>query len=74
MSCYKEKDDPLVMGNYRGLKHLDHVMKFIERVIESIIRYLLNNIKEMQHGFMPGSGTMDSIFSVTNAGQTSQKT
>ena len=39
MSCYKGKNDPLVTGNYRGLKLLDHVMKFVERVIESIIRF-----------------------------------
>ena len=35
---FKEKGDPLVMGNYRRLKLLDHVMKIIESLIKSIRR------------------------------------
>ena len=35
---YKGKGDALIRDNYRGLKHLDHVMKVIERVKEKIIR------------------------------------
>ena len=61
INCFKGKGDPLSMGNYRGLKLLDHVMKIMERVIESIIRSAVN-IDEMQYGFMPGRGTMDAIF------------
>ena len=61
INCFKGKGDPLVMGNYRGLKLLEHVMKILERVIESIIRSRVN-INEMQYGFMPGRVTMDAIF------------
>ena len=35
---FKGQGYPLVMGNYRRLKLLDHVMKITERLIESIIR------------------------------------
>ena len=49
------------MGNYRGLKLLNQLMKIVERVIKSIKRLSLN-INEMQYGFMCGRGTMDAIF------------
>ena len=61
INCFKGKGDPLVMGNYRGLKLLEHVMKILELFIGSIIRSRVN-INEMQYGFMPGRGTMDTIF------------
>ena len=61
ISCFKGKSDLLVMGNYRELKLLDHVMKNVEHVIESFIKSSVN-INEMQHGFMPGRGTMEAIF------------
>ena len=38
ISTYKGKGDALIRDKYRGLKHLDHVMKVIERVMEKIIR------------------------------------
>ena len=46
INCFKGKGDPLVMGNYHRLKLLEHVMKILERVIESIIRSTVN-INEM---------------------------
>ena len=61
INCFKGKGDPLFMGTYLRLKLLDHIMKIIECVIESIIRLSLN-IGEMQYGFMPGHGTIDDIF------------
>ena len=61
INCFKGKGDPLVMGNYRGLKLLEHVIKILERVIESIIRSRVN-INKMQYRFMPDRGTMDAIF------------
>ena len=61
INCFKGKGDPLVMGNCRGLKLLDHVTKIVECVIESIKRLSLS-INEMQYGFMPGLVTMDAIF------------
>jgi hypothetical protein len=61
INLYKGKGDALERGNYRGLKLLDHVMKAMERVMETIIRdrIFINN---MQFGFMPGRGTTDAIF------------
>ena len=59
INCFKGKGDPLVMVNYSWLKLLDHIMKIVEHVIESIIKSSLN-INEMQYGFMHGRGTMDS--------------
>ena len=61
INLYKGKGDALDRGNYRGLKLLDHVMKVLERVVESFIRERVN-IDDMQFGFMPGRGTSDAIF------------
>ena len=61
INLYKGKGDALEMGNYRGLKLLDHVMKTTERIIEAIIRERIN-IDGMQFGFLPGRGTSDAIF------------
>ena len=63
LNCYKGKGDALERGNYRGLKLLDQVMKALERVLEKVIREMIN-IDEMQFGFMPGRGTTDAIFIV----------
>lgn len=63
VNCYKGKGDALERGNYRGLKLLDQVMKVMERIIERLIRAVVN-INEMQFGFMPGRGTIDAIFIV----------
>ncbi len=38
INCFKGKGDSLNCNNYRGLKMLDHVLKIIERVIDSFIR------------------------------------
>ena len=57
----KGKGDALDLNNYRGLKLTDHVLKVIERVVENIIREIVN-IDEMQFGFCPGRGTTDAIF------------
>ena len=46
-------------GNYRGLNLLEHAMKILERVIESMIRECVE-IDAMQCGFM--CGTSDAIF------------
>ena len=61
INCFIGNDDPLVTGNYYKLKLLDHIMKIVERVIESIISSSLN-INKMQYVFMPVDGTMDAIF------------
>ena len=61
VGLYKGKDDALSRDNYRGLKLLDQVMKIIERVLDSVIRYQVD-IDSMQFGFMPCRGTTDAIF------------
>ena len=37
INCYKGKGNATNLGNYRGLKLLQHVMKVLERVLESLI-------------------------------------
>ena len=61
VSLYKGKGDALSRDNFRGLKMLDHAMKIIERVLDSVIRPQVD-IDSMQFGFMPGRGTTDATF------------
>ena len=53
-------------GNYRGFKLLDHVMKVMEREIETIIRKRTSidriYIDNMPFGFMSGRVTTYAIF------------
>jgi len=49
--------------SYRGVKLLEHGMKIVKRVLERRIRSLIN-LDETQFGFMPGKGTMDTLFIV----------
>ena len=51
------------MPDYRGLKLTDQAMKLLERVLDFQIRQMVN-IVEMQHGFVPGRGTINAIFIV----------
>ena len=51
-------------GNYsKGLKLLEHFMKLFEQVIVQTIRNVIN-IDVMHFGFMPGKGTMETIFNI----------
>ena len=61
INCYKGKGDATARGNYRGLKLLDHVMKVLERVLESLIHSQVD-IDNMQFGFMLGRSTTDAIY------------
>ena len=63
ISLYKGKGEALERGNYRGLKLTEHVLKVLERIIDSFIRDIVD-IDDMQFGFMPGRGTTDAIFIV----------
>jgi hypothetical protein len=63
MNVYKGKGDALECGSYRGIKLLEHVMKILERVVESRVRKIVK-IDDMQFGFMAGKGTTDAIFIV----------
>ena len=60
-SLFKGKGDALDRNNYRRLKYTDRVLKAIEKVVENIIREIVN-IDEMQFGFCPGGGTANAIF------------
>ena len=57
ISIYKGKGS----GSYRNVKLLKHEMKVIERIFEKWLRNTVR-IDEMQIGFMPGRGTVKSIF------------
>ena len=60
---YKGKGNALERGNYRGLKLTEQVMKVLERIVDGLIRQLVP-IDDSQFGFVPGSGTTDTIFVV----------
>ena len=61
ISLFKGKGSALERGNYRGLKLLEHAMKVLERIVEKLIRDIVD-IDSMQFGFRPGRGTTDAIF------------
>ena len=61
LSIFKGKGEAIDRGNYRGLKLKEHVSKVVERIIEVIIRAVVN-VDDMQFGFMPGRGTTNAIF------------
>ena len=63
VSCFKGKGSAQVPGNYRGLKLLDQCMKVFERIIEWLIRDMVD-IDDMQYGFRQGRSTTDAIFVV----------
>ena len=46
---------------YRGVKLLEHAMKIVEKVLERRLRCMVK-VDEMQFGFMPGKGTIDTLF------------
>ena len=58
---FKVKGDVISCGIYRGIKLLEYGMKVIERIFERRLRKVVK-LDEMQMGFMPGRGTTDAIF------------
>ena len=60
VSIFKEKEDVMNCGSYRGVKLLEHGMKIIERVLERRIGALVD-FNEAQFGFMLGKGTTDVL-------------
>ena len=61
---YKGKGHTLERGNYRSLKLTEQVMKILERIVDGLIRQLMS-IDNSQFGFIPGRGTIDAIFVVS---------
>ena len=58
------KDEALNRGNYQGLKLTDQVMKLLELVLEFYICIMVN-MNDAQFGIMPGRGTTDTIYIVS---------
>lgn len=58
---YKQKGDPLVCRNYRGIRLLSHCLKLLERIIEQRIRNLVT-IKQNQNWFHNGKSTTQPMF------------
>ena len=44
-NCYKEKEDGLERTNYCRLKFTEQILKIVKRVVESLIRQLVNKNK-----------------------------
>ena len=61
LSLFKGKGTATERGNYRGLKLIEHPLKVLERVVEVMIRDIVD-LDSMQFGFRPGRGTTDAIF------------
>ncbi|XP_060770545.1 uncharacterized protein LOC132881740 [Neoarius graeffei] len=56
-------DVHLLANNSEGLKLTEHCLKVIERVLDKVIREIVD-IAKFQFGFVPGRGTSDAIFIV----------
>ena len=62
---YKEKGNPLMSDNYRGVTLLEVCGKAYVAVIHNRIRqHLCSQLLDAQHGFRPGRGTAGALFSV----------
>ena len=67
---YKEKEDPLECGNFRGIKLLKYGMKMFEKILEGRLRKLIA-VNNMQFGFSPGKRyNRCSIYHTTTARKT----
>ncbi|KAK3545937.1 hypothetical protein QTP70_016961, partial [Hemibagrus guttatus] len=60
---FKNKGDVQSCSNYRGIKLMSHTMKLWERVVEAMLRKVVE-ICEQQYGFMPRKSTTDAIFAL----------
>ena len=60
---FKAKGDVISCGAHSEVKLLKRAMKIAERVQERRIQTLIN-LDKMRFGFMPGHGTVDTIFIV----------
>ena len=58
---FKGKGDLVNPNSYRGIKLLEHAFKLHEKVLDGLLREVVDNDK-MQYGFMPGRGTVDAVF------------
>ena len=58
---FRAKRDPLNSNSYRGIKLLEHGIKLYKKVFDRHLSEVLD-IDKMQYGFMPGKGTIDTVF------------
>ena len=61
---FKGKGDPLNSNSYGGIKLLEHAFKLYEKILDGRLREVVD-IDKMQYGFMPGRGTVDAVFVLT---------
>ena len=61
VSIYKGKGDPLQCSKHRGLRLLEHSMKFFEKILDHRLRSLAH-IMDGQCGFRPGKSCADAVF------------
>ena len=59
---FKGKGDTINCGMHRGVKLIQHAMKIVEKILEKRLRTIA--IDDMQFGFKPGKGTIDSFFAL----------
>ena len=57
---FKGKGDPLNPNSHRGIK-LEYAFKLYEKILDGRLHKVVD-IDKMQYGFMPGRGTVDSVF------------
>ena len=57
---FKGNGDIVNCGMYGGVKLLEHAIKIVERVLDDGLRKDVT-IDDMQFGFMPGKGTIDTV-------------
>ena len=63
-SVFEDKGEAIDRGNYRDLKLTEHMLKEVERIIEVIIRDVVN-IDDTQFGFMPGRKVIFTLHLLT---------
>ena len=61
INFYKRKGDATDHGNYSSLKPLEHEIKVLECVLESLICSQVD-INNMKFGFMSGCSTTDALY------------
>ena len=65
LPIWKRKGDVQDPNKYRGITLLSHVMKLLERILDSRLRVTVEpQIGEEQQGFRLGRGTADGMFTL----------
>ena len=60
---YKNKEDTLCCGSYRGIKLMIHTMKIWEKIIEANLGDKVE-ISEQKYGFTSGKGSTNAMFAL----------